>query len=82
MKLVRYTSNGATRIGKVVDGGVVDLSGVTGPGASMKSVLERWGKAASPPLEKTAATGIAMAFFITISSIHSPACPLKLTCCG
>ncbi|MCC6788823.1 MAG: fumarylacetoacetate hydrolase family protein [Hyphomonadaceae bacterium] len=42
MKLVRYTSNGATRIGKVVDGGVVDLSGVTGPGASMKSVLERW----------------------------------------
>ena len=42
MKLVRYTSDGATRIGKVVDGGVVDLSGVTGPGASMKSVLERW----------------------------------------
>lgn len=46
MKLARFTHHGATRIGKVVSqgmgGGVIDCSTVTGPGASMKAVLDRW----------------------------------------
>jgi len=39
MKLVRFTEGGRTRIGKVVDGDVVDLSGVEGVGPSMRQFL-------------------------------------------
>ncbi|WP_298283612.1 fumarylacetoacetate hydrolase family protein [Novosphingobium sp.] len=42
MKLVRFTHEDSTRIGKVVGDGVIDLSAITGPGASMKAMLDRW----------------------------------------
>jgi 2-keto-4-pentenoate hydratase/2-oxohepta-3-ene-1,7-dioic acid hydratase in catechol pathway len=40
MKLARFTEGGKTRIGKVVDSHVVDLSGVEGVGTSMRFFLE------------------------------------------
>ncbi len=39
MKLVRFTENGATRIGKISGDHVVDLSGVSGVGDSMRQLL-------------------------------------------
>jgi 2-keto-4-pentenoate hydratase/2-oxohepta-3-ene-1,7-dioic acid hydratase in catechol pathway len=42
VKLARFTQDGTTRIGKVVGDSIVDLSAVTGPGHSMKTVLERF----------------------------------------
>jgi 2-keto-4-pentenoate hydratase/2-oxohepta-3-ene-1,7-dioic acid hydratase in catechol pathway len=42
LKLARFTHHGTTRIGKVVGGGVIDCSVVTGPGASMRAALDRW----------------------------------------
>jgi 2-keto-4-pentenoate hydratase/2-oxohepta-3-ene-1,7-dioic acid hydratase in catechol pathway len=39
MKLCRFTHDGVTRIGKVVDMNVVDLSGIPGVGASMRALL-------------------------------------------
>lgn len=41
MKLARFTQGATTRIGKIVDGDVVDLSGVAGVGASMRDLLEK-----------------------------------------
>jgi 2-keto-4-pentenoate hydratase/2-oxohepta-3-ene-1,7-dioic acid hydratase in catechol pathway len=40
MKLARFTHQGNTRIGKVIGDRVIDLSSVTGPGHSMKAVIE------------------------------------------
>ena len=42
MKLCRFTENGTTRIGKVVDDTVVDLSAVTGASNSMRDLLGRF----------------------------------------
>lgn len=42
MKLTRFTHNNKTRIGKVVDGTVIDLTPVTGEGDSMRCVLEKF----------------------------------------
>jgi 2-keto-4-pentenoate hydratase/2-oxohepta-3-ene-1,7-dioic acid hydratase in catechol pathway len=39
LKLVRFTENGATRIGKISGDQVVDLSGVSGVGDSMRKLL-------------------------------------------
>jgi 2-keto-4-pentenoate hydratase/2-oxohepta-3-ene-1,7-dioic acid hydratase in catechol pathway len=39
MKLLRFTEGGRTRIGKLVDDNVIDLSGVAGVGASMRQLL-------------------------------------------
>lgn len=39
MKLARFTESGNPRIGKVVDGNVVDLSRVKGVGFSMRQLL-------------------------------------------
>lgn len=39
MKLLRFTEGGRTRIGKLVDDKVIDLSGVAGVGASMRQLL-------------------------------------------
>ena len=39
MKLVRFTEQGRTRIGKVVDDQVIDLSGVPGVSGSMRQLL-------------------------------------------
>ena len=41
MKLVRFTEKNVTRIGKLVGDRLVDLSAITGPGDSMRAVLER-----------------------------------------
>jgi 2-keto-4-pentenoate hydratase/2-oxohepta-3-ene-1,7-dioic acid hydratase in catechol pathway len=41
MKLVRFTENNITRIGKLAGSQVVDLSSITGPGASMRALLTR-----------------------------------------
>jgi 2-keto-4-pentenoate hydratase/2-oxohepta-3-ene-1,7-dioic acid hydratase in catechol pathway len=39
MKLCRFSQGGATRIGKVVDEGIVDLSAIPGVGTSMRALL-------------------------------------------
>jgi 2-keto-4-pentenoate hydratase/2-oxohepta-3-ene-1,7-dioic acid hydratase in catechol pathway len=39
MKLLRFTEGGRTRIGKLVDDSVIDLSGVAGVGTSMRQLL-------------------------------------------
>lgn len=39
MKLLRFTEGGRTRIGKLLDDKVIDLSGVAGVGASMRQLL-------------------------------------------
>jgi 2-keto-4-pentenoate hydratase/2-oxohepta-3-ene-1,7-dioic acid hydratase in catechol pathway len=39
MKLLRFTEGGRTRIGKLVDDNVIDLSGVAGVGTSMRQLL-------------------------------------------
>jgi len=39
MKLCRFTHGGNARIGKVVAGQVVDLSGIPGVGGSMRAVI-------------------------------------------
>jgi 2-keto-4-pentenoate hydratase/2-oxohepta-3-ene-1,7-dioic acid hydratase in catechol pathway len=39
MKLVRFTESGKTRIGKIVGGDVIDLSGIKGVGSSMRQLL-------------------------------------------
>ncbi|WP_226573846.1 fumarylacetoacetate hydrolase family protein [Mangrovibacter yixingensis] len=39
MKLVRYTRQGQTRIGKVTESGIVDLTELAGCGSSMRQVL-------------------------------------------
>lgn len=39
MKLVRFTENGRTRIGKLVGNAVIDLSGIDGVGSSMRQLL-------------------------------------------
>jgi 2-keto-4-pentenoate hydratase/2-oxohepta-3-ene-1,7-dioic acid hydratase in catechol pathway len=39
MKLVRFTESGQTRIGKTLNGLVIDLSGVPGVGSSMRRLL-------------------------------------------
>jgi 2-keto-4-pentenoate hydratase/2-oxohepta-3-ene-1,7-dioic acid hydratase in catechol pathway len=40
MKLARFTEGGKTRFGKILDGHVVDLSGIEGVGSSMRQLLE------------------------------------------
>jgi 2-keto-4-pentenoate hydratase/2-oxohepta-3-ene-1,7-dioic acid hydratase in catechol pathway len=40
MKLARFTEGGVTRFGKILDGHVVDLSGIEGIGSSMRQLLE------------------------------------------
>ncbi|MEN3752020.1 hypothetical protein ABC733_02825 [Mangrovibacter sp. SLW1] len=40
MKLVRYTRQGQTRIGKVTESGIVDLTELAGCGSSMRQVLQ------------------------------------------
>jgi 2-keto-4-pentenoate hydratase/2-oxohepta-3-ene-1,7-dioic acid hydratase in catechol pathway len=42
MKLCRFSLDGVVRIGKVVDGAVIDLSGVPGVTSSMRDLLTRW----------------------------------------
>ncbi len=42
MKLCRFTENGTTRIGKVMDDTVIDLSEVVGAGHSMRALLTRF----------------------------------------
>jgi 2-keto-4-pentenoate hydratase/2-oxohepta-3-ene-1,7-dioic acid hydratase in catechol pathway len=42
MKLCRFKADDTIRIGKVVDGGVVDLTAAAGVGASMRALLTRY----------------------------------------
>lgn len=58
MKLVRYTHHGRTRLGKVVDSTVIDLSEITGIDHSMRQLLndlpalrERLERVAGPAIE-------------------------------
>ena len=52
MKLVRFTESGKTRIGKIEEGNVVDLSEVPGVSASMRQLLQNFRELA--PLLKAA----------------------------
>jgi 2-keto-4-pentenoate hydratase/2-oxohepta-3-ene-1,7-dioic acid hydratase in catechol pathway len=60
MKLARFTENGTTRIGKVEGSRIVDLSGVTGAGSSMRALLERLPEL-RPALEACEGPGFALA---------------------
>lgn len=59
MKLVRFTENKTTRIGKVIGDHVVDLSEITGPGDSMRALLARL-PALRPALEALVAPRFAL----------------------
>ena len=71
MKLARFTHQGSTRIGKVVDDSVIDLSPVTGPGGSMKAVLDRW-DALRPALAAATGTAISLADVMLQAPIDDP----------
>lgn len=59
MKLVRFTENNITRIGKIIGDYVVDLSEITGPGDSMRALLTRL-PALRPALEALVAPRFAL----------------------
>lgn len=71
MKLARFTKDGVTRIGKVVDDAVVDLTAIAGPGASMKALLERF-ETLRPALEAAAGPALALAEVTLEAPIDDP----------
>ncbi len=71
MKLARFTYGGVTRLGKVMGDVIVDLSGIAGPGASMKSLLQRL-DALRPQLEKAKANAYPLSEVILEAPIDDP----------
>lgn len=71
MKLARFTKDGVTRIGKVVDDAVVDLTAIAGPGASMKALLERF-ETLRPALEAAVGPVLALAEVTLEAPIDDP----------
>ena len=59
MKLVRFTENGITRIGKISGDNVVDLSHVPGVGHSMRELLRNF-DSLRPDLEAAKGAGLAL----------------------
>ena len=71
MKLCRFSTNGSIRIGKVAGDQVVDLSQVTGPGASMRQLLERLPELRAA-LEDVSAPSFKLADVLLLAPIDDP----------
>lgn len=71
MKLVRYTHHGRTRLGKVVDSTVIDLSEITGIDHSMRQLLNDL-PALRERLERIAGPAIALEEVRLEAPIHDP----------
>ncbi|ELT9606486.1 TPA: fumarylacetoacetate hydrolase family protein [Raoultella planticola] len=71
MKLVRYTHHGRTRLGKVVDSTVIDLSEITGIDHSMRQLLNAL-PALRERLERVAGPAIALEEVRLEAPIHDP----------
>jgi 2-keto-4-pentenoate hydratase/2-oxohepta-3-ene-1,7-dioic acid hydratase in catechol pathway len=71
MKLVRYTHHGRTRLGKVVDSTVIDLSEITGIDHSMRQLLNEL-PALRERLERVAGPAIALEEVRLEAPIHDP----------
>ncbi|MDP9013384.1 MAG: fumarylacetoacetate hydrolase family protein [Pseudomonadota bacterium] len=71
MRLCRFTHSGGVRIGKVVGGHVVDLSGIPGVGTSMRAVLADLA-ALRPALEAARAPSFALDTVHLIAPIDDP----------
>ena len=71
MKLVRYTHHGRTRLGKVVDSTVIDLSEITGIDHSMRQLLNDL-PALRERLERVAGPAIALEGVRLEAPIHDP----------
>lgn len=71
MKLVRYTYHGRTRLGKVVDSTVIDLSEITGIDHSMRQLLNDL-PALRERLERVAGPAIALEEVRLEAPIHDP----------
>lgn len=71
MKLVRYTHHGRTRLGKVVDFTVIDLSEITGIDHSMRQLLNDL-PALRERLERVAGPAIALEEVRLEAPIHDP----------
>lgn len=71
MKLVRYTHHGRTRLGKVVDSTVIDLSEITGIDHSMRQLLNDL-PALRERLERVAGPAIALEEVRLEALIHDP----------
>ena len=71
MKLVRYTHHGRTRLGKVVDSTVIDLSEITGIDHSMRQLLNDL-PALRERLERVAGPSIALEEVRLEAPIHDP----------
>lgn len=71
MKLVRYTHHGRTRLGKVVDSTVIDLSEITGIDHSMRQLLNDL-PALRERLERVSGPAIALEEVRLEAPIHDP----------
>lgn len=71
MKLVRYTHHGRTRLGKVVDSTVIDLSEITGIDHSMRQLLNDL-PALRERLDRVAGPAIALEEVRLEAPIHDP----------
>ena len=71
MKLVRYTHHGRTRLGKVVDSTVIDLSEITGIDHSMRQLLNDL-PALRERLERATGPAIALEEVRLEAPIHDP----------
>lgn len=71
MKLVRYTHHGRTRLGKMVDSTVIDLSEITGIDHSMRQLLNDL-PALRERLERVAGPAIALEEVRLEAPIHDP----------
>lgn len=71
MKLVRFTQAGKTRIGKFVQGQVIDLSAVTGDSDSMRAVLTQWSELRAR-LQAVTAPAFALEQVRLEAPIHDP----------
>jgi 2-keto-4-pentenoate hydratase/2-oxohepta-3-ene-1,7-dioic acid hydratase in catechol pathway len=71
MKLVRFTENGMTRIGKISGDNVVDLSHVPGVGHSMRDLLRNFGSL-RPGLEAAKGAGFALSDVTLNAPIDDP----------
>ncbi len=71
MKLARFTHNGSTRIGKVVDDQVIDLSGVAGVTGSMRLLLTDLPTLRSA-LEASAAPSFPLADVVLEAPVNDP----------
>ncbi|VFS88619.1 Uncharacterised protein [Raoultella planticola] len=79
MKLVRYTHHGRTRLGKVVDSTVIDLSEITGIDHSMRQLLNAL-PALRERLERVAGPAIALEEVRLEAPIHDPQKFLGIVC--